>query len=116
MQTLTLPFYQRVFLWNVIGNHSAPNLKEASVGLRIIEKLRLTEQEQLESEFTTAGQQYGWKLPSEDYGTKTVDLETDEGKSLAAAIEAAPTRVMDAVWLQPIVDKLTASPNGAKPS
>ena len=116
MQSLTLPFYQRVFLWNVIGNHAAPNLKEASVGLRVIEKLRLTDEEQLESEFAVNGQQYGWKLPDPDYGTKTVDLETDEGKALAAAIEAAPTRVMDAVWLQPIVDQLTASPNGAKPS
>jgi hypothetical protein len=114
MQSLTLPFYQRVFLWNVIGNHAAPNLKEASVGLRVIEKLRLTDEEQLESKFAVNGQQYGWNLPDPDYGTKTVDLETDEGKSLAAAIEAAPTRVMDAVWLQPIVDKLT-SPNGAGP-
>jgi urease accessory protein UreE len=116
MQSLTLPFYQRIMLWNVIGNHAAPNLKEASIGLRVIEKLRLTDEEQTDTEFTTSGQQYGWKLPDPDYGTKTVDLETDEAKALAAAIEAAPTRVIDAVWLQPIVDKLTASPNGAKPS
>jgi len=113
MQSLTLPFYQRIMLWNVIGSHAAPNLKEASVGLRVIEKLRLTDQEQTESEFTINGQQYNWKLPSETYGTKTVDFEGDEAKSLAAAIEAAPTRVIDAVWLQPIVDKLKVSPNGA---
>lgn len=113
MQSLTLPFYQRIMLWNVIGNHAAPNLKEASVGLRVIEKLRLTDEEQIESEFAVNGQQYAWKLPDPDYGTKTVDLETDEAKALAAAVEAAPTRVIDAAWLQPLVDKLKISPNGA---
>jgi hypothetical protein len=117
MQSLTLPFYQRVMLWNIIGNHAAPSLKEASVGLRIIEKLRLTDQEQLDTEFTQGGQQFGWRLPTADYGTKEVDLEGEEAKSLAAAIEAAnPVRVIDAEWLQAVVDKLKLSPNGAKPS
>jgi hypothetical protein len=116
MQSLNLSFYQRVLLWNMVGNHAAPNLKEASVGLRIIEKIRLSDQEQIDTEFTTNGQQYGWKPVSPTYGDITVELETDEAKSLAAVIEAPqqPVLVRDAEWLEKMVKELTtASPNGA---
>jgi hypothetical protein len=69
------------------GNHNAANLREASVFLRIIEKLRLTEQEQREIEFTSNGQSYNWKPQLNGYATKSVELESDEAKALAAAIE-----------------------------
>jgi hypothetical protein len=103
MQSLRLEFYQRIYLWNLVGGHTAPSLKEAAVFLRIIEKLRLSDAEQRESEFTNNGAQYVWKPVSPEYGCKTVELETDEAKALAAAIETSPLRVNDAVWLDPIV-------------
>lgn len=106
MQSLDLKFYQRVYLWSTVGNHSAPNLKEAAVFLRIIEKLRLTDQEQRETEFGTNGDRHVWKNPAPDYGSKTVELEDEEARALAAAIEAAPLRVNDAVWLDPLVKQM----------
>jgi hypothetical protein len=94
-------------IWNMLGNYQAPNLKEASVYLRIIEKVRLTDQEQLDSEFTTTGQQYGWRLPSADFGTKEISLEGEEAKALATSIEAmTPVRVIDAEWLSNLVAEL----------
>ena len=107
MQSLTLPYYQRVMLWNMLGNHQAANLKEASVYLRVIEKVRLSDQEQIDSEFTNTGQQYGWKLPHPTYGTCDIDLENEEVKCLSTAIEsAAPVRVIDAEWLSSLVSQL----------
>lgn len=108
MTTVTLPLYQRIMLWSLVGNHNAANLREASVYLRLIEKIRLTDEEQTKTEFTTNGQSYNWKPMLNGYGTKSVELETDEAKALAAAIDSAtPVRVADAGWLQKIVDDLT---------
>jgi hypothetical protein len=107
MQSLDLKFFQRVYLWNLIGSHTAPSLKEAAVFLRIIEKIRLTDAEQRETEFGAVNERYLWKSPSPDYGGKTVEFEDEEAKALAAVIEAAPLRVNDAVWLEPLVKQIT---------
>jgi len=107
MQSLDLKFYQRVYLWSTVGNHSAANLKEAAVFLRLIEKLRLSDAEQRESEFTAVGDKYLWKPISPEYGSRTIELEDEEAKALAAVIEVAPLRVNDAVWLEPLVKQIT---------
>jgi len=92
------------------GNHNAGNLKEASVFLRIINKLRLSDEEQAKTEFALNGPQYTWKPQPNGYGTKTIDLEGDEAKALILAIEAlTPMRVADAIWLAPLVDELKAA-------
>ena len=107
MQIITLQFYQRVMLWNALGNYNAQNLKEASVFLRIMEKIRLTDEEQVETNFTIVGEQYRWKPMSNGYGTLNVQLEADEAKSLTTAIDAmTPIRVADAGWLQKVVEGL----------
>jgi len=107
MQSLDLKFYQRVYLWSTVGNHSAPSLKEAAVFLRLIEKLRLSDAEQRESEFTAVGDKYLWKPLAPDYGLKTIELEDEEARALVAVIEAAPLRVNDASWLTPLVTQMT---------
>jgi hypothetical protein len=113
MQSITLSFSHRIIVWNMVGNYNAPSLKEASIFLRIIEKIRLSDTEQQETEFRTVGGQYLWRLPSPEYGGKTVALEIDETRSLAAALESSPIRVADAEWLQKLVDDLKPSLNGA---
>ena len=72
--------------------------------LRIMEKIRITDDEQRETGFSLVGQQYTWKPMPEDYGRRDVPLEAEEAKALTAAIElASPLRVADAVWLEKLV-------------
>ena len=113
MQTLPLTFYPRMILGTMIGNHGTQSLKEASVFLRIIEKVRLSDKEQQETEFKQEGSQYSWKLPTSFYGNKDVELEADEAKALAAGLDGGmPVKVSDAEWLTKVVDQLRiAEPN-----
>jgi hypothetical protein len=107
MQQLFLTYYQRLILWNMVGTHTAPNLKETAVYLRIIEKIRLSDEENTESQFVNDGQRFAWRLPNQGYGDKTLELENAEAAALATAIEAAtPIRVIDAEWLARIVEQL----------
>jgi hypothetical protein len=107
MQSITVTFPQRIILWNMVGNHNATSLKDASIYLRILDKVRLTDQEQVETGFTIVGQQYSWQQMPNGYGTRDVNLEVDETAALAAAIETAtPVRVADAAWLVNLVFQL----------
>lgn len=107
MQNLSLNFYQRIMLWQLVGNHPAPSLKEASVYLRIIEKLRLTDTEMMATQFVQDSGRFSWRLPEQGYGDRTVELENEEAKALAAAMEApAPVRVTDAEWMLRVVGEL----------
>jgi|SRR5215472_14248523 len=109
MQSLFLTYYQRLILWNMVGTHTAPNLKETAVFLDIIKKIRLTDQEAKESQYVNDGQRFLWRLPSEGYGDRIFELESAEAEALAKAIEAAtPIRVIDAEWLAAVVGQLRA--------
>lgn len=112
MQSLFVTCYQRIILWNAVGAHNASNLKEAAPLLRLIEKLRLTDQEMIDSNFFSDGQQFTWKLPSRGYGDRTVELENTEATALAKVIEAlSPIRVSDAEWMTRIVEKFQPQEN-----
>jgi len=106
MTSVSLTYYQRVMLWNLIGAAKAPSLKEASVYLRVMEKIRLTDQESAESQFLSDNNGVSWRLPSPGYGNKTVELEESEVKALTTAIEAAPEiRVADAEWMIKVLEQ-----------
>lgn len=106
MQQVPLTFYERFILWNLCGNHQVANLKEAAVYLRLIERLRPSDEEMRETRFTGDGRNFQWQLPREGYGNLVAALEDEEAKALAAVIEGAqPVRVNDAVWML----RLTAS-------
>src|SRR5215831_17324639 len=106
MQSLFLNVSQRIILWNLVGNHNVPNLKEAATYLRLIEKLRLTDQETRDLSFQAEGQSMTWRAPSVGYGDKTFALEDGEAKALIDAMQSAPMRVADAFWMQQIVEHL----------
>lgn len=111
MQSLTLNFYQRVMLWQLVGNHPAPSLKESSVYLRIIEKLRLTDSEMLATQFVQDQGRFSWRLPDTEYGSRKVELENEEAKALVTAMEApmqGGIRVTDAEWMLKVVNELNA--------
>jgi len=107
MQQLTLTYYQRIIIWNMVGAHQAPNLKEVATFLRLIEKVRLSDQETIESDFKTGGGgQVSWQLPSATYGSRQLDLENEEAASLLAVINSAPVRVNDGEWLLKVAEEL----------
>lgn len=111
MQHLALTFYQRLTLWHLVGNHAAPNLKEAATFLRIIEKIRLTDAEMAETQYVEEAGRCFWRQPSPDYGACTIALENEEAKALTSAIETAqPVRVNDAQWMLDAVERLKEQP------
>lgn len=113
MQPLILNFYQRVMLWHAVGTHPAPTLKDAAVYLRLIEKVRLSDQESIDSKFeSTPDGRISWRLPSLNYGEKLLELENEEAAALAAVIEQMrDVRVLDWKWLIPMKEELR---NGRK--
>lgn len=107
MQALFLTYYQRVMLWNIVGGHTAGSVREAAVHIRLLEKIRLSDSESVESSFKMVGAQFSWQLPSANYGDKIVELENDEAKALADVIEKIPSvKVSDAEWLIKVVSDL----------
>jgi hypothetical protein len=107
MQSLSLNYYQRIMLWQLVGAHPVSSLKESSVYLRIIEKLRLTDTEMLATQFMQDAGRFSWRLPEQGYGDKVLELENEEAKALVAAMEApAPVRVSDAEWMVRVVEEL----------
>jgi hypothetical protein len=100
----------------MIGGHNAQNLKEADIYLRILGKVRLSDEETTESQFMISGQgSFSWKLPSNGYGDKTVELENAEAAALTTAIEScSPVRINDAEWLGKVVSHLKPEAEVAK--
>jgi hypothetical protein len=106
MQSIPVTFYERVLLWNLTGNHQVQSLRDASVYLRLIEKLRPSDEEMREAQFVQEGQGFRWSVPERGYGDRTVELEDTEAAALRTAIEGAQNiRVNDAAWMQRIADQ-----------
>jgi len=110
MQTVFLTFYKRITLWNMVGNHSVSGLKQAEVYLRLIGKLRPTDEETESVNLQNNGMGVSWQLPVPTFGDKDIELERSEADALIAAIEVAQFRVVDAAWLQEIADQLKKKP------
>jgi hypothetical protein len=109
MQALHLTYYQRVILWNHLGSIQVEKLREASIYLRLIEKLRLTDQEITETQFVMEGPRFSWRLPEADYGSRTVEFEDEEMQALAGALEKVQgVRVNDAQWMLKLVESAAA--------
>jgi hypothetical protein len=107
MKQVQLNFYQRITLWNLIGNYNAPRMGDAFVMLRIHDKIRPTEEEAMATQLATANDQMRWQLPSAGYGNVVVALEEEEASRLAQALEAQQgVRVADAAWMFPLLDQL----------
>src|SRR5262245_16253509 len=107
MTQIHLNFYQRVTLWSLIGNYQARNLKETSVFLRVLDKVRPNDEEMREAQFVADGSQFRWRLPDVNYGDRDLDLEKEEAEGLASALESQQgVRVADAAWMFAPLDQL----------
>jgi hypothetical protein len=115
MQQLFVTYYQRVMLWNMIGSHTVPTLDAAATFLRLLEKIRLSDQEVTESQMVMEAGNFTWKQPSQGYGDRLLDLENQEAEALAALIrEVKGVRIQDALWLSGIVSRFYREPAEAK--
>lgn len=112
MRHVHLTFYERISVWNLIGNHQVPRLKEAAILLRIIEKVRPTDVELTEAQFMASGNQMSWQIPAAGYGDRTVAFEAEEAAALIQVLEAIQdVRVADAAWMCRLIHSLAAKEN-----
>jgi hypothetical protein len=118
LKDFSVNWYQRISLWSRIGSIPAPTLKEASVFLRILDKVRPTDEESKVAKLTATNNGYAWsQLPSIEYGSRQVELEDEEAKSLADALDTHPQPVLvaDAAWMLLLLERLRAEPPAAVP-
>ena len=116
---IELNWYQRISLWLRIGGIQAPNMQVASVLYRCIEKIRPTDEERGRANLITRPNGYEWLLPDPEYGTITVELESDECEQLAVAMENLPqgasVLVADMAWILPLIAQLKDGSPPKKP-
>ena len=106
MQNLFLTFYQRVLLAQNIGAATVNTIREAGVFLRLLEKIRLTDEEVTRSQFLQDGPRVTWQLPQANYGSRDIDLEQDEMQALTRTIEQAQgVRVADVEWMLRLIEE-----------
>jgi hypothetical protein len=114
MQHIHLTYQQRIHIALLIGNHQVKRIQEASVLLRLLEKIRLTDEEMRDTQYLANERgQITWTLPlpARDYGERDVPLESDEAQALPAILEAAENvRVSDAEWMCRLVEELKEEP------
>jgi hypothetical protein len=111
MKSLTLNFYERISIWNQIGNYQAPRLKDVAVLLRVIEKIRPTDREAEETQLVAHESQMSWKMPEPGYGERAISLEAEEAAALLAVFHALENvRVSDGAWICALMERLAEEP------
>lgn len=107
MTDIVLTFYERVSMWNMIGNYQAPRLADVAVLLRVLDKVRPVDFEVQATDLTTSDGQMSWKLPEPDYGTRAVELEAEEAAAVAKVFESLQgVRVADGAWICRLMERL----------
>ena len=115
MTHIHLTFYERIHIWHLIGSHTVPRLKEAAILLRLMEKVRPTDEELGETHYVAVtDSQVNWKVSSRNYGERDVSLEGEEAQALIQVFEAAQgIRVSDAAWIVRLTEILTPEEQAA---
>lgn len=110
MKVVKLLWYERMYLWHRLGMVQAPTIKDAAVYLRIIDKIRPSDQETIDTKLATDGRGgYRWEPgPSIGYGDREVELENEEAAALTKGIDTHPQPVLvaDAAWLLRLLGQL----------
>lgn len=99
MKTTTLNFYERIVLGEIIGQQEG-RLADIAVYLKILDKVRLSEQERKESQMKVDDGQLKWMLPEAEYGMIVAEFEDEEARRLAQLLESWPkVTIRDAGWI-----------------
>jgi hypothetical protein len=116
MPQIHLNFYQRITLWNMIGNHPCRRLQDTAVFLRLLDRVRPSDEEMRDTQFVQQEQQFMWRTPSPNYGERDIEIESDEAKALVEMFEAQEgIRVADAAWIFRLIDPLRSKNPEALP-
>ena len=110
MTDIRLSFYERISIWNLIGNYQAPRLKDVAVLLRVMEKVRPTDKEMEEAQLVQKDSQMSWQIPRPGYGDRMVALEAEEAAALAQVFDSIENvRVSDGAWICRLMESLQAA-------
>ena len=108
MKTTTLSFYERIVITEIVGQQEG-RLADISAYLRILDKIRISDEERKESSLEVQDGQLRWQLPSTDFGTREVHLEDEEVRRLVQLLETWPkVTIRDAAWIGRVVSELRA--------
>ena len=106
MKTTTLNFYERIVTAEIVGQQEG-RLADISAYLRILDKIRITEEERKSSNMEVADGQLRWQLPSQDFGSSQVMLEDQEARRLSDLLENWPkVTIRDVAWIERVVSDL----------
>jgi len=103
MKNITLNFWQRVGLMNVLGAATGPLAKITAL-TRVYEAVRLTDEEMQQVQIQDLGNGRSALMPpSPEWGTKTIEIEDADAKAVLAEIEAySAFQISDMAWVNPI--------------
>jgi len=103
-----------MFIWFRVGAVDAPNMRAAYPLFHVIQKIRPTDQERDETQFSVVQEgdrvSYKWALPNGnlEYGARDIEFDTDEAEALVSVLETqqAPVKIADMEWLDPMIRRL----------
>lgn len=114
MINLNLNFHQRVGLWLRIGSAQVASLKDASILIRLIEKIRPKEHELKEVGFKQNEGRIEYVLKDLNYGIMTGEIEDDEAQKLIECLNthSQPFRIDEAAWMLALIEDMEEQLNG----
>ena len=108
MTKLDLNFLQRFKLSDLLSQQEGP-LGRTAPFLRVLNLVRFDDAESAQIKTVkVSDSQVRFEAPTADFGEKSVDLETADGKALLDLIENWPKfTTPDHVWADPLVEQLS---------
>jgi hypothetical protein len=82
-------------------------LTDISTYLRILDEIRITDQERETSNLQVQDGQLRWQLPAADFGTREIQFEDEEARRLSDLLETWPkVTIRDVAWIERVVSDL----------
>ena len=108
MRTTTQNSYEQIVTAEIVGQQEG-RLADISAYLRILDKIRITDEERKSSKMEVADGQLRWQLPSQSFGSSQVMLEDQEARRLSDLLENWPkVTIRDVAWIERVVSDLTS--------
>ena len=108
MTQVTINFHQRLGLWMRIGTAQVPSLRDAATLIRVLERIRPTEEEMKKVNYKQDKTTVEYTLPDLSYGVKTYEFEDEESRRLIDTLNGHqnPFRIDEAAWMLALIEDL----------